>query len=637
MEFSSQLFTAPAIKSNKISSSSFTSRGAGRGAGSSAPKLNVSNISRVAFNTKPKDIELIKAIVNVVEEKPKIVEKIVNVVEEKPKIVEKFFTAPKIKKEETSTSLKLSQNAETIKVPKGMGYGGIRSGPNVDPKYLRKEKTPIEQTLVETNNILVEIQKQLSYDFAMRIAEEKKTIRQIKMAESKRKFAEKEKSLESSKKITSALGGAVNKVTAPFKSVFDKIIEFFSLVLGGILLSAAFKWLSKEENRKKFNEVIDFIVKYWKEITLTLLGIKLFGALYKLGRFGHTLYRISKWFGRNKPPGTGSGGIDCAAIAKCFAGATVTVLTTSNILDWLKNNKLSVAGALGIGLVTAPQTPQTGGAQQQPFKEPFNWQGFADSINNSIATGVILTGAFLLALATGLAGAQAGAAKGGTIGQIPMKKKKCSTCSLGFSQGGSVGGRGSKNVDSVSAMLAPGEEVIKTDSAMLFRPLLKDINDNSGRLWATFSLAVEKLLVVVSRQEELAQDFGDAIQQFDTFIEQEKARKILNTGGGTGGGGGVSKNVDSVSAMLAPGEEVIRTDSAMSLRPLLKDINFVPDSAKSGGMNFIPMVLPTQTSKLPEIPEMQSEANRVNVVSPINILNPYMDVTPELYGISYLY
>ena len=45
--------------------------------------------------------------------------------------------------------------------------------------------------------------------------------------------------------------------------------------------------------------------------------------------------------------------------------------------------------------------------------------------------------------------------------------------SLGFSEGGKV--------DSGSAArLAPGEEVIRTESTTLLRPLLKDINDNSG-------------------------------------------------------------------------------------------------------------------------------------------------------------
>ena len=46
------------------------------------------------------------------------------------------------------------------------------------------------------------------------------------------------------------------------------------------------------------------------------------------------------------------------------------------------------------------------------------------------------------------------------------------------------------NVDSVPAMLAPGEEVIRTSAANLFRPLLKDINNNAGRMWNTFSTVV---------------------------------------------------------------------------------------------------------------------------------------------------
>lgn len=539
-----------------------------------------------------------------------------------------LYVAPQIKK--TRLGRRMMTSSPISGVSKSQL---ILNKTNVGSDVIRGESSPISKSLAQTNQILVEIQKQLSYDFAMRIAEERQTIRQIKAAESKRKFAGEEKSLESSKKMTSTLGGAVNKVTAPFRSVFDKIKEFFSLVLTGILLSAAFKWLSKEENRKKVEAVFNFITKYWKEITLTLLGIKLFGALYKLAKFANKLREISKWFGRN-PPSSGGGGPGniCAAVANCFATASVTVLTASNILNWLKNNRLAVAGALGIALTTAPQT---GGAQQPqptrqptrqptpqptPFREPgFDWAGFADAINGGIVAGFTLTAAALMALATTFAPA----AKGGTIGQIPMKNKKCSTCALGFSQGGSVGGRGSKNVDSVSAMLAPGEEVIKTDSAMLFRPLLKDINDNAGRLWGTFTLAIEKLLGVVSRQQELAQDFGDAIQQFDRFIEQEKARKILNseTGGGTGGGR---------MGIKVPNIKPMKPKSGT-------DISFVPGSSKSGGMNFIPMVLPTQTSKPPEIPQMQFEANRVNVVSPINILNPYMDVTPELYGISYLY
>jgi len=515
---------------------------------------------------------------------------------------------------------------------------------NVGSDAISGESSSISQSLEQTNQILVEIQKQLSYDFAMRIAEEKQTISQIKKAQSKTKFAKEEKSLESTGKITSTLGETVNKVTAPFASIFDKIKEFFTLVLTGILLSAAFKWLSKEENRKKVEAIFSFITKYWKEITVTLLGIKLFGALGKLVGFVDTLTKISKWFRKNpaRTPGGGGGNI-CSQVASCFSGAAVTV--TSTILEWLANNKLKVIGVLGlIGLLTAPQfgeqpAPVSG---NQPTGSPvpaLNWQDFSELLNQQLVNGVELTADIVKGIAVILAAAAgfnfqraARAARGGTINKIPVepiKKEKCSTCSLGFSEGGSVGGRGSGIVDSVRAMLAPGEEVIRTASAMLFRPLLKDINDNAGRLWGTFTLAVQKLLGVVSKQKELAQDFGNAIEKFNRFIEQEKARKILDGNGG----GGETRPVPRGTGEMGIGFPNIKPSKPKSGVTL----SSVPDSSKSGGMNFLPMVLPTKTSKPPEIPEMQEQANGVNVISPINILNPYMDATPELYGISYLY
>ena len=89
------------------------------------------------------------------------------------------------------------------------------------------ESTKIYQSLVETNQILVEIQKQLSLDYAMRIAEEKEILKRTKAAESKRKFAAKEKSIEGIRKFGSFANNVVSKVTAPIKSVFDKIKEFF--------------------------------------------------------------------------------------------------------------------------------------------------------------------------------------------------------------------------------------------------------------------------------------------------------------------------------------------------------------------------------------------------------------------------
>ena len=104
---------------------------------------------------------------------------------------------------------------------------------NAEKIFQKKEdrETETYKALVETNRILVEIQKQLALDFAMRIAEEKESVKKIKAAESKRKFTAKESAVEGVKKIGSIGKNIVDKVTAPVKSVFDKIKEFFGLIL----------------------------------------------------------------------------------------------------------------------------------------------------------------------------------------------------------------------------------------------------------------------------------------------------------------------------------------------------------------------------------------------------------------------
>ena len=136
---------------------------------------------------------------------------------------------PKLGKTTVSSSVfrgttKAVSASKTMKVPAGMGYGSIYRCSNVDPKYLKKEGAPLEQTLVETNNILVEIQKQLSADFAYRIAKENEETKRIRAASDKKKREEAEKGAEGVKKVGSAIGGVADKVLAPAKSIFDKIL-----------------------------------------------------------------------------------------------------------------------------------------------------------------------------------------------------------------------------------------------------------------------------------------------------------------------------------------------------------------------------------------------------------------------------
>lgn len=136
-------------------------------------------------------------------------------------------------------------------------------------------------------------------------------------------------------------------------------------------------------------------------------------------------------------------------------------------------------------------------------------------------------------------------AKGGTI---PSVQKFSGGGSVrGYADGGTfwerltgtVRGAGSMMVDSVKALLAPGEEVIRASMAKLFRPLLKNINDKGGKEWLAFSGGVSTLLLNNRIQAELNRDFKKVIVKFTELVEEqiaaERKKRRRNNSGGNGG------------------------------------------------------------------------------------------------------
>ena len=592
-------------------------------------------------------------------------------------------------------------SSTTIKISKGMGYGG-KAG-TVDPKYLQTKTTPIDQTLAETNNILVEIQKQLAFDYASRIEDEKNAIKSIKAAESKRKFAAKEKSVEGVKKIGGAIGGTVSKIAAPIKGIFDKIKEFFGLILTGIVTNVAFEWLKDEKNRERLGNIFTFIGKAIPYLLAGLLGLKLIKwgtRLFRLGRFLFKLPgRILRVFGigaRASSRGAGAAGDTATGRGGLFRNAAGQRRgrTTSRLMrnGIPQTRSAALRGGGGIRRV--------GVAQYATDKSVFNKaiQGlevtgkkfgrnflkvlgagpgkktlvksllrFARPVLKRIPiVGALIDFALSVAMgenpgraAFGAIGAMLlgtiGTFLGGPIGtfigglagdfagrqlydlffnkssskdvakeqqESAVKTGKIDRSKVAFNRGGTVPGsaiyasngmtvygRGSGNVDSVSAMLAPGEEVIRTASARLFRPLLKDINDNAGRLWTAFSMGINKLLIVSKYQDDVNKEFSKVIEDQDGYQRNLKTKRLSEA---TGGGNGTA-------AKLTP------------KTPKVTNVNIVAQSG--GGMTFLPMVLPTQKSKPPQIPQMQSPATEAPNISSVNPGNPFMMLTPELYGI----
>ena len=577
-------------------------------------------------------------------------------------------------------------SSSTIKLPKGMGYSSIGAA-TVDPRFLKKETLPIDQTLAETNNILIEIQRQLAFDYETRIAEEKNAIKSIKAAESKRKFAAKERGVETVRKIGGAIGGTVSKIAAPIKGIFDKIKEFFGLILTGIVFSSAFEWLKDKKNREKLINIFKFIGSAIPYLLGGILGLKLIKwgtRLFRVGRFLFKLPgRILRIFGgRAASRGAGAAGETVARRGGLFRnaagqrrGLTIGRATQSRVVPGRFN---AAGGAVrqNVDVITRQKslfnrTIQRLEVRGEQFGRNFlkvlgggpgkkiigkSLLKFARPILKRIPiVGALLDFALSVALgenpgraAFGAIGATLlgtiGTFLGGPIGtfigglagdlagrqlydlffnkssskdvakqqqESAVRTGKIDKNNLGFNRGGTVPGRGSRNVDSVRAMLAPGEEVIRTASAMLFRPLLKDINDNAGRLWTAFTMGINKLLIVSKQQESVNKEFAKVIDDQERYQRDLKTKRLI-AGGGTGGG-------NRSAARFAP------------KAPKVTNISMMPSSG--GGMIFQPMVLPTQRSKPPQIPEMKGPATEAPNISSGNPANPYMMLTPDLYGI----
>lgn len=135
----------------------------------------------------------------------------------------------------------------------------------------------ISSSLAETNKILVAIQSQLALQSQNEQEEEKENIRRESAAESKRKLKREESTLEKTAKgIGKAVGKVALKIVQPIGGIFDKILEFITLMGAGIATNAAFEWFKDEENQKKITKFFNILKENWKlirNILLTFAGV----------------------------------------------------------------------------------------------------------------------------------------------------------------------------------------------------------------------------------------------------------------------------------------------------------------------------------------------------------------------------
>ena len=129
--------------------------------------------------------------------------------------------------------------------------------------------TPVSETLVETNNILQEIQKQLALDFAYRIAKEEEEIKDIRKTTATMKGG-KLGGGEKDTKLGGGIGKVFQTVTAPVRGIFSRILGFFGWLAAGFVVNKGLKWLA--DNPGRVEKVVDFIFKHWGKITGLVIG-----------------------------------------------------------------------------------------------------------------------------------------------------------------------------------------------------------------------------------------------------------------------------------------------------------------------------------------------------------------------------
>ena len=534
-------------------------------------------------------------------------------------------STPKLKKSNFSSSLvsgatKFSPKINTSRIR----ISRPALSRTIDFESISPQQSSIENTLVETNNILIQIQKQLSLDFAMRIADEKEKNKALKQGQSRKRLKAEESALEkSTKKIGKGIGKVVDKVISPVKNFFSDLLDFLLTVGAGIAVNAAFEWLSKKENREQLDEWFGWVAKNWKWVAAAIVGVLALQPLLNIvGAIGGAIVTIRAaldifgWarrrlfgggrppippsnkpgsqsggnpkpspgtggsntglnYGRNVDPKTGKPMRSPGSISRYNESMARSLQGKANLGDKarlffrnnFKNVKLPKINIKGIPRISA-LTALFAGLDYASRTGSGQTQTQAISGTAAGATGAILGG---------LGGKMGGSAIGGTAGAV-----------IGGILGSVVPGAGTLAGAALGAKLGAG--------AGGFIGMLYGGYKGSE----LFGKASDKITGVEARA------MGGPVLAGNTYLVGEKGPELVK----------FSENGHVINNMQT--EKVYEMIS----------------SNVGGGINMIE--LPPITNQLPppEIPVPSGPATEVPEVSSVNLADPYRQLTPMLYGIT---
>ena len=148
-------------------------------------------------------------------------------------------------------------------------------------KLQQQNRTKVNESLSEVNNILTDIGSALALDFANRISNEQEEAKDQSAERQKKKVKKEESFLEKTRnKVGEKITSTASAVMKPVQGIFERLKSFALTVGAGILANAALTWLQDEENQQKLMGIFDVLKEHWKWV---LAGIGVFLALPLIG------------------------------------------------------------------------------------------------------------------------------------------------------------------------------------------------------------------------------------------------------------------------------------------------------------------------------------------------------------------
>ena len=509
----------------------------------------------------------------------------------------------------------------------------------------------ISSSLVETNRILIEIQKQLSLDFANRIAEQKNLLKTAKLQKEKQSRARKEFSLEKFGGVAKKITGLFAPITKPVKSIFDKLKEFLGIILSGVILEKAFEWLSKEENREKLSNIFGFLTKNWKLLAGLFIGTKVIGGLIKIVSFVRRIKKALGFlgkglgrrggdrnkgnvrfggmasgsnaglnYGRNTDPKTGrplrsSGSISRynESMARSLQGkANLGDKARLKFRDTMSKNAFKRAnqGVQTIGknlMQTMGMGPGAKGLSKllRPFFKRIPIFGPLIDFAVSLALGESLGRAAAKSIGAGLGAALGtlipipgvGTILGGVVGDLlggsvyDMLVKSKEEEPPKMAKGGMIGGKPHSQGGTLIEA-ERGEYIIDKINTQRYLPVLTSIKYQGGSSWDAFTNAIKLQENVIEEQFKTENKFAEFLDTLKSFYD-EKYRELLLTKANTGTGRDGSFGIGTYGDGMPSNPPLRSVTSEAEIRDKKNYGNTVP----AGSFGITPSVSPVSETQ----------------------------------------